>query len=67
MTYRDIEIVNGLIKNIMTKHKIISFCGIKATGKTTSAGFLKFLLSTPKFLHYYWIYKMFPKLKLKGN
>ena len=47
--------------------KIFSFCGIKATGKTTSAGFLKFLLSTPKFLHHYWIYEKFPKLKLKGN
>lgn len=67
MILQDTQIVHGLIKNIMTKHKIISFCGIKATGKSTSAGFLKFLLSTPKFLHHYWIYKMFPKLKLKGN
>ena len=67
MIYLGIVIVHGLIRNIMTKHKIISFCGIKATGKSTSAGFLKFLLSTPKFLHHYWIYKMFPKLKLKGN
>lgn len=47
--------------------KIIAFSGCKNVGKTVSAGFTKFLLSTPKFLHHYWIYKLFPKLKLKGN
>lgn len=47
--------------------KLIAFSGVKATGKSTSAGFFKFLMSTPKCLHFYWIYKMFPNLKLKGN
>ena len=46
---------------------LIAISGIKNTGKTTIAGFLKFMLSTPKCFHFYWIYKMFPNLKLNGN
>ena len=38
--------------------KIISFSGLKASGKDTSADMLQYLLSTPKILHYYWIYKL---------
>ena len=48
-------------------NKIIAISGTKATGKTTTGDMLRFMLSTPKFLHHYWIYKRFPKLKLKGN
>lgn len=48
-------------------NKIIAISGTKATGKTTTGDMLRFILSTPKFLHHYWIYKRFPKLKLKGN
>ena len=48
-------------------NRLIAISGIKNTGKTTIAGFLKFMLSTPKCFHFYWIYKMFPNLKLKGN
>lgn len=48
-------------------HKIIAFCGVKSVGKDTSANMLKYLLSTPKILHKYWIYELFPNLKFKGN
>ena len=48
-------------------NKIIAISGVRNTGKTTTGGMLRFMLSTPKFLHHYWIYKRFPKLKLKGN
>lgn len=48
-------------------NKIIAISGTKATGKTTTGDMLRFMLSTPKFLHHYWIYERFPKLKLKGN
>ena len=48
-------------------NKIIAISGVKAVGKTVSGDMLRFMLSTPKFLHHYWIYKRFPKLKLKGN
>lgn len=48
-------------------NNIIAISGIKNTGKSTTAGFLKFLMSTPKCFHHYWIYKMFPNLKLRGN
>lgn len=48
-------------------HRIITFCGCRAVGKDTSANMLKYLLSTPKFLHKYWIYKLFPNLKFWGN
>ena len=48
-------------------NKIIAISGTKATGKTTTGNMLRFMLSTPKFLHHYWIYERFPKLKLKGN
>jgi hypothetical protein len=44
-------------------NKIIAMCGVRNTGKDTSADMLKYLLSTPKILHYYWIYERFPKLK----
>jgi hypothetical protein len=33
--------------------------GLKNVGKDTSAEMLKFLLNTPSFLHFYWIYKHF--------
>lgn len=48
-------------------NKIIAISGVKAVGKTVSGDMLRFMLSTPKFLHHYWIYERFPKLKLKGN
>lgn len=48
-------------------NKIIAISGTKATGKSTTGDMLRFMLSTPKFLHHYWIYERFPKLKLKGN
>lgn len=38
--------------------------GLKNVGKDTSAEMLKFLLNTPSFLHFYWIYKNF---KFLGN
>lgn len=38
--------------------KIISFGGLKGSGKDTSADMLQYMLSTPKILHYYWIYKL---------
>lgn len=38
--------------------------GLKNVGKDTSAEMLKFLLNTPSFLHFYWIYKYF---KFLGN
>lgn len=33
--------------------------GLKNVGKDTSAEMLKYLLNTPSFLHFYWIYKNF--------
>lgn len=48
-------------------HKIITFCGVRNTGKDTSADMLRFLLSTPKFFHKYWIYKLFPNLRFFGD
>lgn len=48
-------------------NKIIAISGVKAVGKDTTGDMLRFMLSTPKFLHHYWIYKRFPKLRLKGN
>lgn len=48
-------------------NKIIAISGVRNTGKDTSGDMLRFMLSTPKFLHQYWIYKRFPKLRLKGN
>lgn len=33
--------------------------GLKNVGKDTSANMLRFLLNTPSFLHFYWIYKNF--------
>lgn len=39
---------------------IISFCGLRNAGKSVSAEMLKFLLNTPSFLHFYWVYKCFP-------
>lgn len=48
-------------------NKIIAISGVRNTGKTITGDMLRFMLSTPKFLHHYWIYKRFPKLKLKGN
>lgn len=33
--------------------------GLKNVGKDTSANMLKYLLNTPSFLHFYWIYKHF--------
>ena len=33
--------------------------GLKNVGKDTSANMLKYLLNTPSFLHFYWIYKRF--------
>lgn len=47
--------------------KIIAISGIRAVGKDTSGDMLKFMLSTPKFLHHYWIYKIFPKLKFNNS
>ena len=44
--------------------KLIAFSGVKNVGKSCSAGFLKFLLNTPKCFHHYWIYKLFPNLIL---
>lgn len=43
----------------MKNSNIIAFCGLKNTGKDTSSEMLKFMLHTPKFLHWYWIYKYF--------
>ena len=48
-------------------NKIIAISGVRNTGKDTSGDMLRFMLSTPKFLHHYCIYKRFPKLRLKGN
>ena len=48
-------------------NKIIAITGIRNVGKDSSGDMLRFMLSTPKFLHHYWIYERFPKLKLKGN
>jgi hypothetical protein len=33
--------------------------GLKNVGKDTSANMLRYLLNTPSFLHFYWIYKHF--------
>ena len=43
----------------MQNYNIIAFGGYKNTGKDTSANMLKFILNTPKILHFYWIYKYF--------
>ena len=48
-------------------NKIIAIAGIRNVGKDSFGDMLRFMLSTPKFLHHYWIYEKFPKLKLKGN
>lgn len=48
-------------------NKLIAISGVKGVGKDTSGDMLRFMLSTPKFLHHYWIYKRFPKLTFKGN
>ncbi len=48
-------------------NKIIAIAGVRNAGKDSSGDMLRFMLSTPKFLHHYWIYERFPKLKLKGN
>ncbi len=48
-------------------NKIIAISGVRNSGKTTTGDMLRFMLSTPKFLHHYWIYKKFSKLRLKGN
>ena len=48
-------------------NKIIAIAGVRNSGKDTSGNMLRFMLSTPKFLHHYWVYERFPKLKLKGN
>lgn len=47
--------------------KIVAISGVRNSGKTTTGDMLRFMLSTPKFLHHYWIYEKFPKLKFKGN
>ena len=47
--------------------KLIAISGVKNVGKSCSAGFLKFLLNTPKCLHYYWIYRLFPNLSITQN
>ena len=51
----------------MKSNNIIAFCGLRNTGKDTSAGMLQFMLNTPRFLHFYWIYKNFGFLKHLGN
>ena len=48
-------------------NKILAFCGVRNTGKDTSADMMMYLLSTPKFLHHYWIYEKFPKLRCKSE
>jgi hypothetical protein len=48
-------------------NKIIAIAGVRNSGKDTTGDMLRFMLSTPKFLHHYCIYKRFPKLRLKGN
>lgn len=48
----------------MNKSNIIAFAGLKNTGKDTSASMLKFILNTPKWVHFYWVYKYF---KFLGN
>lgn len=48
-------------------NKIIAMCGVRNTGKDTSADMLRYLLSTPKILHNYQIYKIFPKSWISGN
>lgn len=48
-------------------NKLIAISGVKGVGKDTTGDMLRFMLSTPKFLHHYWIYKRFPKLTFKGN
>lgn len=42
-------------------------CGTKGVGKDTSAEMLQFLLNTPSFLHFYWIYCYFPFLGKLGK
>ena len=44
-------------------NKILAFCGVRNTGKDTSADMLMYLLSTPKILHNYWIYTKLSKFK----
>lgn len=51
----------------ISKHKIIAISGLKNTGKDTTASMLVFCKNNPKFLHYYWIYKLFPNLRIKRN
>ena len=51
----------------ISKHKIIAISGLKNTGKDTTASMLVFCKNNPKFLHYYWIYKLFPHLCIKRN
>ena len=41
----------------MQNYNIIAFGGYNNTGKDTSANMLRFILNTPKILHFYWIYK----------
>ena len=48
-------------------NKLIAISGVKGVGKDTTGDMLSFMLSTPKFLHHYWIYKRFPNLRFKGN
>ena len=40
-------------------NKIIAISGTKGVGKDTTGDMLRFMLSTPRFLHHYWIYKRF--------
>lgn len=48
-------------------HKIIAMTGVRNSGKDESAKAFKFLLSTPKIFHKYWIYKLFPNLRFFGD
>lgn len=48
-------------------HRIIAMTGVRNSGKDESAKAFKFLLSTPKIFHRYWIYRLFPNLNFWGN
>ena len=37
---------------------IIAIAGLKNSGKDTVASMLRYLLSTPKIFHYWWIFKL---------
>lgn len=42
-------------------NKIIAICGFKNSGKDTVAHMLRYCLSVPKFMRYYWLYRLLNK------